>query len=152
MHKAVHKTPTRGYVLELVRKLPGLSCKQLTESSLHTNGLSEHSINSALSVMYSTDKTVWRVRQKFCDVNGHPTYKFIYFEYGSPEHLKFAKQHRIPVPGKRQHKTTSIFNDAGYREGSIPSLSCLCEITANAVENYEAARASLLGVNNHAAG
>ncbi len=140
MPKAIHKTPTRDYVLELVRKNPGLSCKQLTECSEHPNGLSEHSINSALSHLSLTDKTIWRIRQQFCDVNGHPTYKFIYFLYGSPEHIRFAETNRLPIPGKRSHKTSSAFADAGYKAGDIPTLATLALITVSAVSDYEQLR------------
>lgn len=148
MPKAVHKTPTRDYVLELVRKLTGLSCKQLAESSLHTNGLSEHSINSALSHMFFVDRTVWRIRQKFCDVNGHPTYKFVYFIYGSKEHLSFAETNRIPTPGQRPQKSTTVFDDAAYQVGSVPSLASLSIITMNAVQHYDSMRISNAGVHH----
>lgn len=148
MPKAIHKTPTRDYVLELVRKLPGLSCKQLFESSQHTNGLSVHSINSALSHMFSVDQTVWRIRQKFCDINGHPTYKFVYFIYGGKEHTQFAETNRIPTPGQRPQKSTTVFDDAAYQVGSVPSLASLSIITANAVANHDAMRISNAGVRH----
>ena len=148
MPKPIRETPTRDYVLELVRKQPGLSCRQLTESSDNTRALTEHSINSALSQMHLSDKTIWRIRQKFCDVNGHPTYKFIYFLYGSPEHIRFAETNRMPIPGKRIHKSTSVFEDAGYQAGSVPSLAALSKIMLNAVANYESARISNVGIHH----